>query len=294
MGDRVLVISIDGLRPDLLLRANTPNLKALFGRGSYSFWAQTTEVSITLPSHVSMMTGVAPWKHGVDWNEAVSPIKYPKFPTLFEVARKNRPQLTTAVAAGKFKFNTFTKPGVCDWAYLPDEKYTSSDLEVADEAAKIIDAHAPNILFVHFANVDHIGHADTKKFPPERYGYDFGGWGSPDQMEAINRADTAVGIVLKALESKGVLSQTLVIVSADHGGQGRGHGKDDPRSRHIPWIIAGPKVRKDFDLTRIAEVVINTEDTFATASYFLGLQMDPAIDGRPVLEVFQQSSADSK
>lgn len=43
---RALVISIDGLRPDLLLRADTPNLHALFKRGSFSFWARTTEVSI--------------------------------------------------------------------------------------------------------------------------------------------------------------------------------------------------------------------------------------------------------
>jgi hypothetical protein len=300
LGDRVCVISIDGLRPDLLLRARTPNLKSLCGTGAYTFWAQTTEVSVTLPSHVSMMTGVAPQKHGVDWNEAVTPIVYPKYPTLLDEARKNRPGLTSAVIAGKKKFNTFTRPGVCDWSYLPDIG-RPDDTEVAAEAAKIIKQHAPNILFIHFANVDQIGHADTKVYPPEIYGDNFGGWGSPDQMAAIQKADVAVGIVLQALADKGVRDQTLIIVSADHGGQGFGHGRDDPRSRHIPWIASGPHVRQvpnyigldqqGFDLTRIGKLIVNTEDTFATACYFLGIPMSPDIDGRPVVEIFEPERA---
>src|SRR4051812_30147894 len=46
----VLVVSIDGLRPDLLLLANTPNIHAMMLRGSYCMWARTTPNSITLPS----------------------------------------------------------------------------------------------------------------------------------------------------------------------------------------------------------------------------------------------------
>ncbi|GIW74943.1 MAG: hypothetical protein KatS3mg104_0006 [Phycisphaerae bacterium] len=54
---RVLIISIDGLRPDLALRAEMPNLRSLLRNGSYSFWAYTTPAAITLPSHTSMLTG---------------------------------------------------------------------------------------------------------------------------------------------------------------------------------------------------------------------------------------------
>lgn len=32
-----VVISVDGLRPDLLLRANTPNMHTLFQTGCFSF-----------------------------------------------------------------------------------------------------------------------------------------------------------------------------------------------------------------------------------------------------------------
>src|SRR5438105_2434135 len=49
--ERAVVISIDGCRPDVLLRANTPNVHRLFESGTFTFWARTTEMSITLPSH---------------------------------------------------------------------------------------------------------------------------------------------------------------------------------------------------------------------------------------------------
>src|SRR4029079_12138294 len=70
LGDirRVLIISIDGLRPDLLLRADTPVIRKLMNDGCYTFWARTTAASMTLPSHTSMLTGVTPEVHGHTWD----------------------------------------------------------------------------------------------------------------------------------------------------------------------------------------------------------------------------------
>src|SRR4051794_27495970 len=56
--NRALIISVDGLRPDLLARAYAPNIRGLMNAGSFSLWARTTAVAVTLPSHVSMLTGV--------------------------------------------------------------------------------------------------------------------------------------------------------------------------------------------------------------------------------------------
>src|SRR5690349_16024485 len=85
--DRVLVISVDGLRPDLLARAYTPNLHALMQAGSFTLWARTTAVSVTLPSHVSMLTGVTPQRHEIDWNRDLPLSKpvYPRGSTLFDL-----------------------------------------------------------------------------------------------------------------------------------------------------------------------------------------------------------------
>src|SRR5690242_12951225 len=109
--ERVVVISVDGLRPDLLARAYTPNLHALMQSGSYTFWARTTAASVTLPSHVSMLTGVTPARHEIDWNRDLPLSKpvYPKGSTLFDLAHRNG--YSTAMIAGKSKFDVFNRPG---------------------------------------------------------------------------------------------------------------------------------------------------------------------------------------
>src|SRR4051794_11579999 len=88
--DHVVIISIDGCRPDVLLRNDTKNVRALYTGGAYTFWAKTTAVSITLPSHVSMLTGVNPRKHGIEWNRDMPFFKelYPNVPTIFYYAKR--------------------------------------------------------------------------------------------------------------------------------------------------------------------------------------------------------------
>ena len=71
-------------------------------------------------------------------------------------------------------------------------------------------------------------------------------------------------------------------MTADHGGTGKWHGPDDPRARHIPWIISGPGIRKNVDLTIYRELTINTEDTCATTCWLLSIPVDHPIDGKPV------------
>ncbi len=171
------------------------------------------------------------------------------------------------MCVGKSKFNVLDKPNTLDWVFMPTiKRRQTNDLDVMEHAVAMIHDHRPQLLFVHFPDTDAAGH--TK------------GWASPEQMEAIERADGCFGEVVAALAEEKVLDSTLVILSADHGGAGIGHGPDDPRSRHIPWIAAGPGVRKNFDLTRIGWLNVNTEDTFATACYVLGLPLAKYVEGR--------------
>jgi predicted AlkP superfamily pyrophosphatase or phosphodiesterase len=235
-------------------------------------WAQTTAVSITLPSHVSMLTGVTPRKHGIEWNAdlpLVHPI-YPKVATVFELARKWN--YTTALVSGKSKFNALAKPGTLTHVWMPEKHDLEDDGPVADAAVNVIREHKPDLAFVHFPATDKRGH----KF----------GWGSPEQLVAIEAADACLGRVLAAYDAAGLREHTLVIISADHGGGGLTHGPEDPRSRNIPWIAAGPGVKKNFDLTQYLDLVVRTEDTCATACYVLGLGQFPYFDGKPQLLAF--------
>lgn len=270
----VVVVSIDGLRPDMALRATMPNLRFLMAAGAFTFWAKTTALSVTLPSHTSMLTGFAPAKHGVDWNRDL-PLRepvYPMKPTVLELA--TRAGLVTAMVAGKSKFATLDRPGSITHVFVPESANSSVDDEtVAEHAVEMISQYKPELLFVHFPGVDHAGHTS--------------GWGSNEQLAAIAGADVQLGKLLRALDAAGLRDNTAIIVSADHGGAGRTHGPDDARSRHIPWILSGPGVKRGFDLTQIEEREIRTEDTAATVCYLLGLQTGK-LDGNPVMEAFEK------
>ncbi|MCC7192130.1 MAG: alkaline phosphatase family protein [Phycisphaeraceae bacterium] len=275
---RVLIFSVDGLRPDVMLRAKAPSLRSLMADGVFSCWAQTTDVAITLPSHASMLTGMSPAKHGISWNDAQPTPAYPKVNTLFDIAHERG--LSTGMAAGKTKFETFACPGSIDFAaYAPRETHNGqmsstiwTDQTVADRAIEIIRAHQPRVMFIHLPDVDTAGH--TK------------GWGSIAQLEAIETADSQIGRVLATLDELKLSAQTLVIVSADHGGSSTSHGRDDLRSHFIPWIARGPGVIKNHDLTLDHDLRVHTEDTFAVACDFLGLDLPADIDGKPIPQIY--------
>jgi predicted AlkP superfamily pyrophosphatase or phosphodiesterase len=279
---RILIVSIDGCRPDVLLRADTPNIHRLMDAGCFSMWARTTPLAITLPSHTSMLTGVIPRRHEIEWNKDLpltQPV-YPTYPTLFEVAKAHG--YTTAMAAGKSKFHTLAVPESLTWSFITDSEKTE-DSDVTREALSIIRQHQPEVMFVHLPSTDNVGHAI--------------GWASKDQLAAVAGADRCIGRLIDALDEAKVLDKTAIIVTADHGGAGKTHTPDDPRARHIPWIIVGPGIRHNVDLTTDYDLTINTEDTFATACYLLGLPTQaPAVnrdgkalirklDGKPITEV---------
>lgn len=92
---------------------------------------------------------------------------------------------------------------------------------------------------------------------------------------------------MAALDESGLRKSTFVIITSDHGGQGKTHGADDARSRHIPWIASGPGVVKNFDLTQFAELEVHTEDTAVTALYLLGAPLPVYLQGKSILSAFE-------
>lgn len=237
--------------------------------GSFTMWARTVPECYTLPAHVSILTGVPPQRHGIEWNDHIEEA-YSLVPTLFEVAKRNG--LSTAMVTGKTKFVALDKPGSIDWKFLPRDE-PNPDAFVAQQAVTILRRHRPRVMFVHLADTDTVGHTV--------------GWGTPEQLRTIEEADRQVGVVLGELERLGLTDSTLVVLTSDHGGAGLEHGPEDDRSRHVPWVINAPGVRRGFDLTRYPDLAVNSLDTFPTACAFLNVRWDETVEGKVLWQVFE-------
>jgi predicted AlkP superfamily pyrophosphatase or phosphodiesterase len=76
----LVVISIDGLRPDYITAADThgvrvPNLRRFLREGAYAEGVQGVVPTVTYPSHTTLMTGVWPAKHGIYANTTFDPLQ---------------------------------------------------------------------------------------------------------------------------------------------------------------------------------------------------------------------------
>jgi phosphopentomutase len=83
-----------------------------------------------------------------------------------------------------------------------------------------------------------------------------------------------------------ILNDSVLIVTADHGGHGRIHGTDDPRDMTIPWILWTAEIESGRELTQ----PIRIYDTAATALAALGLVIPSDWLGIPVLEAFPKAT----
>ena len=73
MPPKLLLIIIDGCRPDALHEARTPNIESLWKRGAYTWTAQTVMPSVTLPAHSSMFRSISPQQHGIQADNIYRP-----------------------------------------------------------------------------------------------------------------------------------------------------------------------------------------------------------------------------
>lgn len=257
---RVLILSIDGLRPDAILSAPMPNLLNLMQQGAYTFSAQTVFPSVTLVAHASMLTAACPSKHGVYWNDYRPALGYAKGTDLFDLA--HAAGLQTVMFVGKEKLRQVTEPSSLDsFTYVNDRDLVLADTLIANFPPQF------GVLFVHFPLVDGMGHEH--------------GWMSWQQLSVASRADEALGNILAELDARGLRGETLVIVTADHGGHDTTHGSRLPEDMTIPWVAVGPGVQP-----KALTTPVNTMDTAATAAFALGLPIPPEWDGAPVYEAF--------
>jgi predicted AlkP superfamily pyrophosphatase or phosphodiesterase len=257
---RVIILSIDGLRPDAIQLAPMQNLLKLAQGGAYSLNAQTTYPSVTLSAHASMLTGLCPSEHGVNWNDYIPENGYALGTDLFDLA--SAAGLRTDMYVTKKKLEQLTEPASLDNTVFVNDR----DLVLME---RLLDEFPADfgVLFIHFGISDGMGHSY--------------GWLSSQQFSTLYRADQALGQLLDELEARNLRSETLIIVTADHGGHDSTHGSNSPEDMTIPWIASGSGV-----VAKPLTTLIHTTDTAATAAFALGLPIPAEWNGVPVYEAF--------
>lgn len=267
----VIIVSIDGLRPDALEVYHPPTLTRLMRTGRYTLEARTVVPAKTLPAHTSMLTGAALERHGVTWNES-RPDSVRPVPTIFERARRHG--LVTAAFFSKPKLEPLASGDGYDYVQRPVGGLMGMLGEHVDtDVRRLLEEHQPHLLFVHIGDPDYIGHLV--------------GWMTPFYGNAVRAADEAVAEIIAAADAAYGAGEYTLIVTADHGGHGRDHTGPDEVDVRIPWIVAGKGVRGTGPITEPVRIM----DTGATATWLLGMGFDEELEGRPVRSAFEASPA---
>lgn len=271
----IIVIGVDGLSVDAVKTAKMPQLQKMISHAAWTLEARGVMPTLSSPNWASVIDGAAPEQHGITSNgylrrmveiEPVCRDSEGMFPTIFEVLRQQRPLSRIAV------FH--------DWGGFADlvEKHAPDVMQhergPARTTAAAIDywqRNRPDLMFVHLDNVDHAGHDS--------------GWNSRAYYQAAEEADRHIGEIMDMLQEQSALDSTYVLVTSDHGGKGRNHGKNSLAEIQIPWILTGPEVAPG----QVAAAVY-TYDSAATMAWILGIHPPDCWIGRPVVTAFRPAA----
>lgn len=269
----VVLIGIDGFGAYAVPDADMPILKQLMSTGSWSLKARSVLPSSSAVNWASMLMGAGPTLHGyTEWGSKTPEIppattnEYGIFPGIFGLLKQQKPQYKLAVIYNWGGIGYLFEKQAVD-IVIHDEE-AGGDF-FADTAAAIIKSEKPNLTFIHLSEPDGVGHNIGHR--------------TPAYYEELKNVDRRIGTIVQSVKDAGIEKETIIIISADHGGKGKGHGGKSLDEVLIPWIINGTKVRNGNEITD----VIITYDTAATLAYIFGLKVPQAWRGKPVVSAFK-------
>lgn len=239
--EKVVLVLVDGMRPDGAMQCGHPYPAALCKKSSYSLTARTVMPSVTLPCHMSLFHSVDPDRHGILSNQYVPQVR--PIVGLFD-------QLDQFGKKCAF-FNTWeelrdlSRPDhLHTYLCLNQHKDDDTDTKITAAAIDYIRREEPDFTFVYLGETDEVGGHNC-------------GWMSEQYMKSVAKAWDCIEKLHQSLPE----GYTL-IVTADHGGHDRSHGTDLPEDMTIPVFFCGPRftpdtVLEDVSIKDIATTVVH-------------------------------------
>lgn len=268
----VVFIGLDGWAANTYDQSEMPFVKKLAAEGAFTKEKRSVLPSSSAVNWASIFMGAGPEVHGyLNWGSKTPELTQPTdavktngiFPTVFQLARLQHPKADIALFA--------------EWdgiKHLVDTLSFSHFEQTAPEATaaragEYLKAVRPELIAIVFDRPDHPGHDN--------------GWGSPEYYAMMTRLDNSIAEIFKALEEAGMIDDTMVIITADHGGKGTGHGGTSMSEMQSPLIIWGKGVRP---ATTITDMVVSY-DIAPTIARALGLKTPSCWRGRAVTQALR-------
>jgi predicted AlkP superfamily pyrophosphatase or phosphodiesterase len=240
----VILISIDGLRPEFYLDAKwpTPNLQHLKAGGLYAQRLKSVFPSYTYPSHVAMLTGAMPARSGIyynapvgstgDWNWFMKDIKVPTVWQALKAKGLSTSAIQWPVSVGEGI--TYNIPEIWDKDHGEDRisetrKYATKGLieEIEQNATGKLDSVNMNEEFSSMdANAGRMASYIFKTYKPAFMALHFAsadskqhefGRESEELKLALANIDNSIGGILETIERSGLKDSTTILIVGDHG-----------------------------------------------------------------------------
>jgi len=226
---KVLLIGIDGCRTDALKLANTPTIDNLITNGIYSPDALNDDITISGPGWSAILCGVWSNKHLSVDNSFVG-TDYTNYPPLFKHIEDFNANLHTVSICNWSPINDYIVQNYADY-----KLNVSSDSDVSIEAVNYLTTNDPDIMFLHFDDVDHAGHS---------YGF------SPDTSQyitAIESVDAFIAPIIQSISQRPNYTNEdwLILITTDHGGIGTSHGGNSIQEQKVFVIASGNSITQN-------------------------------------------------
>ena len=272
----VIVVGFDGWGAYSVPKAEMPNLSELMERGAWTLKKRSVLPSSSAINWASMFMGVGTEGHGyTTWGSKTPEIpsialsENGIFPTIFTITRQQRPKSEIGVLYEwdgiKYLIDTLAVSHHAQVSPTPE----GSSVPITDAFAEYIRQSKPTLALVSYDSPDAVGH---------RVGHD-----TPEYYAMLRELDGHLGRIVGALKEAGIYDSSVVIVTSDHGGIGKGHGGITLAEMETPFVIAGPGVRQigEFKSAMMQYYVA------ATIAWLLGLKQPQPWVGRPVKEILK-------
>ena len=231
MKNKVILISIDGMRPDGLKTCGNPYVKTLQEICTYTYTGSSVNPSVTLPCHFSMAHSVSPQRHGILTNTYVPQVR----PVIGIFEKIKYAGGISAMFYGWEPLRDIATPGTLKFAcYLDAYMKESSDTVLTDKAMQIIEENKPDFAFLYMVETDEKGGHDN-------------GWMS---KEYLRRISVAIDNVKRIIDAFG--DEYSVIIMADHGGHDRRHGSTCPEDMTVPFFFYGKEFTKGKEIDGVS------------------------------------------